>query len=44
MGKEDIIEELEHDWDLMYEFIANFDENFTHELRDSLKRKKNDTN
>ena len=38
------LENLKHDWDLMYEFIAAFDEDFTHELRHSLKRKKDATN
>lgn len=33
------LDDLEHDWTLMFDFISQLDENFTHKLRQQLRKK-----
>ena len=33
------LDDLEHDWILMFDFISQLDENFTHKLRQQLRKK-----
>ena len=33
------LDDLEHDWTLMFDFISQLDENFTYKLRQQLRKK-----